>query len=168
MTDRQLIELGAREVAARQGFGAAGDMRQRDLEYLCDRIEESSGILISLSTIKRILNGQYNRLPQVATLNALSVYLGYVDWPSFKASKLAAAAQSAAAEKGMITAKRRPLRWRRSFIGAGIVLLVFVLTLSWNYLSKSSAAAGEATFTASAMACSSRATRSPMCSTSCT
>jgi hypothetical protein len=46
----------------------------QDLEYLCERIEESSGILISLSTIKRILNGQYNRLPQVATLNGKAVY----------------------------------------------------------------------------------------------
>ena len=43
MTDRDLIEVGARELAARQGFGAAGEMRQRDLEYLCERIEERSG-----------------------------------------------------------------------------------------------------------------------------
>jgi hypothetical protein len=134
MTDRELIELGARELAARQGFGAAGEMRQRDLEYLCERIEERSGILISLSTIKRILNGQYNRLPQVATLNALSVYLGYADWPAFKAAK------QAGAEKG----KRRNPRY---LIGAGIALLVFVLTLSWNYLSRSTAAVGAATFT---------------------
>jgi hypothetical protein len=134
MTDRELIELGARELAARQGFAAAGDMRQRDLEYLCERIEESSGILISLSTIKRILNGQYNRLPQVATLNALSVYLGYVDWPAFKAAKGTAA-------------KKHPLPWRRSLIGASIILLLLIALLSWNYLSRSSAAAGTASFT---------------------
>ena len=141
MTDRDLIEMGARELAARQGFGAAGEMRQRDLEYLCERIEESSGILISLSTIKRILNGQYNRLPQVATLNALSVYLGYVDWPAFKAAKLAAA------ENGKITSRKRPVRRRRSLIAAGIVLTVFVLILSWNYLSRSSATVGASSFT---------------------
>lgn len=141
MTDRDLIEMGARELAARQGFGAAGEMRQRDLEYLCERIEERSGILISLSTIKRILNGQYNRLPQVATLNALSVYLGYVDWPAFKAAKLAAA------ENGKITSRKRPVRRRRSLIAAGIVLTVFVLTLSWNYLSRSSATVGASSFT---------------------
>src|SRR5580698_7809586 len=87
MTDRELIELWASELAARHGFTSYKDMRQRDLDYLCERIEESSGILISLSTIKRILNGQYNRLPQVATLNALSVYLGYADWQAFKAAK---------------------------------------------------------------------------------
>jgi transcriptional regulator with XRE-family HTH domain len=133
MTDRQLIELGAQELAARQGFAAANDMRQRDLEYLCSRIEESSGILISLSTIKRILNGQYNRLPQVATLNALSVYLGYTDWQAFKSAKLAAA-------------EKHPLPRRRSLIGAGISLLLLMVILSWNYFSRSAATAGTAAF----------------------
>jgi hypothetical protein len=146
MTDRQLIELGAQELAARQGHAAAGDMRQRDLEYLCERIEESSGILISLSTIKRILNGQYNRLPQVATLNALSVYLGYADWPAFKAAKLAAVAKSAAGENGKVAAKKHSLPWRRSLIGAGVVLLLLIVILSWNYLSRSVVKGGEASF----------------------
>ena len=101
-------------------------MRQRDLEYLCERIEESSGILISLSTIKRILNGQYNRLPQVATLNAISVYLGYADWPAFKAAKLAAAVKLAASVK-LPASKNRKVADRgrvrsRAFIGVGIAL----------------------------------------------
>jgi hypothetical protein len=88
MNDRQLIEMGAQALAARHGFADWKDMRQRDLEYLCDRIEERSGILISLSTIKRIMGGQYNRLPQTATLNAISVYLGYADWQAFRATKM--------------------------------------------------------------------------------
>ena len=79
ITDRQLIETGMQELAARHGFPDLGALRQRDFEYLCARIEESSGTLISLSTLKRLLNGQYNRLPQVATLNAIAVNLGYAD-----------------------------------------------------------------------------------------
>lgn len=87
MTDRQLIELGAQELAAHHGFANAANMRQRDFEYLCARIEESSGILISLSTVKRIIFGQYNRLPQIATLNAIAVDLGYSDWQAFKTAR---------------------------------------------------------------------------------
>jgi hypothetical protein len=142
MTDRQLIEIGAQELAARQGFTAAGDMRQRDLEYLCERIEESSGILISLSTIKRILNGQYNRLPQVATLNAFSVYLGYADWQSFKTAK------RKPSENGNV-ANRHARRWRHSrpLIGAGILATLLVIILSWSYFSRSPAnTAGTAAF----------------------
>jgi hypothetical protein len=147
MTDRELIELGARELAARQGFGAAGDMRQRDLEYLCERIEERSGILISLSTIKRILNGQYNRLPQVATLNALSVYLGYVDWPAFKAANSAPAAKLAPAENGKVAGTGNGKVRSRAYIGIGIALLVVIVILSWSYLSRPVMKGGEASFT---------------------
>lgn len=142
MTDRELIELGASELAARHGFTSWKDMRQRDLEYLCDRIGESSGILISLSTIKRILNGQYIRLPQVATLNALSVYLGYADWQTFKAAKGKAVngtppAPAPRPSAGPLSRRRSPL-----VIGAGIVVVLFIL-LSWNYFSRSSPKAGD-------------------------
>jgi hypothetical protein len=156
MTDRQLIELGAQELADRQGFARYKEMRQRDLEYLCERIEESSGILISLSTIKRILNGQYNRLPQVATLNALSVYLGYTDWPAFKAAKLAPAEkgngteEKGAEEKGAEgngAAKKHNMPWRRSLIGASVVLLLLIVILSWNYFSRPAQKWGGVSFT---------------------
>ena len=127
MTDRQLIELGANELAARHGFNL-DSMRQRDFEYLCTRIEESSGILISLSTIKRILNGQYTRLPQVATLNAIAVNLGYGNWQAFKAAKQAP----------IPTPISKPKTTRRvsyPLIAAGIVGLLIISLLSFNYFS---------------------------------
>jgi hypothetical protein len=149
MTDRQLIELGAEELAARHGFTSWKDMRQRDLEYLCKRIEESSGILISLSTIKRILNGQYNRLPQVATLNALSVYLGYADWQAFRAAKGVVNGTPKTPESNSLPelsgVSKHPLAPRRSrlLIGVGIVVVLFII-LSWNYFSRSPSKAGVA------------------------
>jgi hypothetical protein len=153
MTDRELIELGASELAARHGFTSYKDMRQRDLDYLCERIEESSGILISLSTIKRILNGQYNRLPQVATLNALSVYLGYADWQAFKAAKgkivRAQPVPPAPNPKPFVEKRQPPLRRSPLPIGAGIVVVLFII-LSWSYFSRSAKAgddAGAAAFT---------------------
>jgi hypothetical protein len=152
MTDRQLIELASQELTIRQGFSSADSMRQRDFEYLCTRIEEISGILISLSTIKRIMNGQYNRLPQIATLNALSVYLGYADWQAFKAAKQ----QGPTADASTMAAGERPepavhpsvaqtppttvaispsRRLSYPLIGAGVLVLIFVILLSFNYFS---------------------------------
>ncbi|HTR29674.1 MAG TPA: hypothetical protein VMH27_10415 [Puia sp.] len=163
MTDRQLIESGADELAARQGFSNWRDMRQRDLEYLCERIEGSSGILISLSTIKRILNGQYNRLPQVATLNALAVYLGYADWQAFRLAKGGVGAEggqtnshaAAGAEVGsgagvkvapqVWGAARMKGRQTRVVIGAGVVA-VLLLVVSWRYFSRSPKTGGAASF----------------------
>jgi hypothetical protein len=138
ITDRQLIETGMQELAARHGFPDLGALRQRDFEYLCARIEESSGTLISLSTIKRLLNGQYNRLPQVATLNAIAVNLGYSDWQAFKATKQNGSASKPAPESIPYTphvaaTPRRRLSY--PLIATGIVALVLLALLSWNLFS---------------------------------
>jgi len=163
MTDRQLIETGLHELATRHGFPDAEALRQRDLEYLCARIEESSGTLISLSTIKRLLNGQYNRLPQVATLNAIAVNLGYTDWQAFKATKQNGAANgkpgspaaASPAPGAMPAAKptlqptpagrpnaqptRRTRRLSYPLMAAGILALFLLALLSWNLFSGSPA-----------------------------
>src|SRR5688572_4838980 len=62
-------------------------MIQRDYELVSARIEEQTGILISVSTIKRLLNGEFSRLPQAATLNAISGYLGYKDWYEYRSTE---------------------------------------------------------------------------------
>lgn len=155
ITDRQLIDIGAQELAIRQGFSDLRKMRQRDLEYLCTRIEESSGILISLSTIKRIMNGQYNRLPQVATLNALSIYLGYADWQDFKAAKQQAApdptlaatnhplGQATNRSEQAISLPSEPAdqkrALRRPVLAGAIFVALLVILLSWNYLTRTPA-----------------------------
>ncbi|MBS1663654.1 MAG: hypothetical protein JST68_21605 [Bacteroidetes bacterium] len=54
---------------------------------LCDTIESNTGVIISLSTIKRLLNGQFARIPQIATLNAIALSSGYKDWRDFTQAK---------------------------------------------------------------------------------
>ena len=57
---------------------------QRDLEILSTYIEEKTGVIISLSTLKRLWKDNYKQSPQLATLNALAAVLEYKDWQSFK------------------------------------------------------------------------------------
>src|SRR5215467_2511206 len=61
-----------------------GSLRQRDLEYLADNIEERSGIKLSLSTLKRLWKKDYDQTPHPSTLQALVSVLGYKDWQEFK------------------------------------------------------------------------------------
>ena len=61
-----------------------GTLRQRDLEYLADNIEERSGIKLSLSTLKRVWKKGYDQTPHPSTLQALVSVLGYKDWQEFK------------------------------------------------------------------------------------
>jgi hypothetical protein len=53
-----------------------GSLRQRDLEYLADSIEEHSGIKLSLSTLKRLWKKDYDQTPHPSTLDALISILG--------------------------------------------------------------------------------------------
>ena len=63
-----------------------GSLRQRDLEYLADSIEEHSGIKLSLSTLKRLWKKDYDQTPHPSTLDALVSILGYKSWQDFKLS----------------------------------------------------------------------------------
>ncbi|MDP4263407.1 MAG: hypothetical protein Q8941_12850 [Bacteroidota bacterium] len=86
-SERDLVKKCMTELCSKAGFADCQNMVQRDLEFLCDSIEAKTGVLISLSTIKRLMNGQFSRLPQIATLNAISMFLGYQNWQEFKLSK---------------------------------------------------------------------------------
>jgi hypothetical protein len=85
--ERELVKICLEELCKKAGFADVEKMVQRDLEFLCESIESQTGVLISLSTIKRLLNGQFSRLPQIATLNAIARFSGYPHWRSFKTDK---------------------------------------------------------------------------------
>lgn len=75
------------ELCKKAGLEDPTSLVQRDLVFLSDRIESETGVLISLSTIKRLMNGQFSRLPQIATLDAIAAAAGYQTWQHFKTSK---------------------------------------------------------------------------------
>ena len=58
-------------------------LKQRDFNYLSVLIEEASGIVLSLSTLKRLWANDVKQ-PHPATLNALVSILGYKEWNDFK------------------------------------------------------------------------------------
>jgi hypothetical protein len=87
------------ELCRKAGFADCHNLVQRDLEFVSESIEAKTGVLISLSTIKRLLNGQFSRQPQIATLNAISVFLGYQNWQGFKLDKNRETAETISYEK---------------------------------------------------------------------
>ncbi|MBN9385238.1 MAG: hypothetical protein J0H74_31060 [Chitinophagaceae bacterium] len=83
-----------------------GEVRQRDLEYLADSIEERSGIKLSLSTLKRLWKKDYDKVPHPSTLQGLVSVLGYKDWQEFKQRETAAPEASSAEPE-----HKRYMRW---------------------------------------------------------
>ena len=82
--EQELVQQCMAELCSKAGLAGPHTLVQRDLEFLSERIESQTGILISLSTIRRLLNGQFARLPQVATLNAIAQSAGYLHWQDFR------------------------------------------------------------------------------------
>lgn len=78
--------MGLTEVFLRNGYTAPHSLAQRDYENVSQAIEAKTGILISISTLKRLLKGDFARLPQVATLNAISRYLDYQHWQDYRST----------------------------------------------------------------------------------
>lgn len=67
-------------------WGPSKDWKQRQFNTLSDKINQSSGILISPHTLKRFfgkLSTPDDYLPQENTLNAFANYLGYKNWNIF-------------------------------------------------------------------------------------
>lgn len=65
-------------------FGNGSRYTQRDLETLSQHIEERTGVVLSLSTLKRLWKDDFKQRPQPATLNALAAVLDYRDWQDFR------------------------------------------------------------------------------------
>jgi len=61
-----------------------GILGNSDFEYISFLIEEKTKIRLSISTLKRIWNDRYDRLPHISTLNALAQFLDFENWQSFK------------------------------------------------------------------------------------
>ncbi len=85
-SEQQHIYVCKKQIEEKFSFGNGKGYTQRDLEILSQRIEEITGVNISLSTLKRLWKNNYKQSPQLATLNALAAVLNFKDWHEFKLS----------------------------------------------------------------------------------
>src|SRR5688572_20441114 len=86
--EQALVRTCLLEIFRRNGYGDDALLTHRDFEHISHEIEAKTTTLISVSTLKRLLNGEFSRIPQTATLNAISNYLGFKNWQDYKLSFL--------------------------------------------------------------------------------
>lgn len=130
LIDRAHVRACLTALCRDAGFADPDALVQRDLLFLCDRIEDRTGTIISLSTLKRLLAGQFARLPQVATLDALAQTIGFAHWQAYRAAippsdACPAPFVAAASDPAAITG-RQTLSWRWLALGAALCLLAVV------------------------------------------
>lgn len=99
-SDQDYIALCRKQIEEKFAFGNGSGYTQRDLEALSRHIEERTGIILSLSTLKRLWKDDFKQRPQPATLNALAAVLDYRDWQDFRQQNpLPAQAEASPARK---------------------------------------------------------------------
>lgn len=86
MDDKKVIQESLLEIFRLNGWLHPGGMTQRDFEHISIELQKKSGIVISGITIKRLANGSFSRMPQIATLNAIANYFDFKTWQEYKAS----------------------------------------------------------------------------------
>ncbi|MFD2164537.1 hypothetical protein ACFSJU_19180 [Paradesertivirga mongoliensis] len=86
MDDRIIIQESIGKIFKQHGWPSVSGMTQRNFEHLSSELYKKSGILISGVTIKRLANGNFSRMPQVATLNAIANYFDFENWEEYRAS----------------------------------------------------------------------------------
>ncbi len=82
--DQDYLLLCKKQIEKKFAFGNGSRYTQRDLETLSQHIEERTGVVLSLSTLKRLWRDDFKQRPQPATLNALAAVLDYRDWQDFR------------------------------------------------------------------------------------
>ena len=124
--EQELVKLCMSELCIRAGLPDPDHLVQRDMMSLCDTIESNTGVLISLSTIKRLLNGQFSRLPQVATLDAIAQSAGYQHWRDFTLAKAARPEATPAHDspKPALVSRRPKVPAKARYLIAGIALVL--------------------------------------------
>lgn len=88
MDEQTLVKTGIIEIFNRNGYSDIARMTQRDFDHIAEQLQQKSGILISGTTVKRLAYGEFSRLPQIATLNAIANYFDCATWQDYKTSRI--------------------------------------------------------------------------------
>ncbi|MEJ0104517.1 MAG: hypothetical protein WDO19_19000 [Bacteroidota bacterium] len=115
-------------------WGESTGWSNYDFEKLSNRVQEKTGVTLSVSTLKRIFGRvNYKSAPSLTTLNTLTQFAGFEDWRSFtyslaeEPSTPAIIGSSPVIEKIPPIQKERHLSFARIILpAAGIVLLGFI------------------------------------------
>lgn len=134
MTEHELVKECMAAICQKNGFARPSEMTYRDFEHISQELEEKTGTLISVSTIKRLLNGNFSRIPQTATLNAITGYLGFKNWQEYKVAsspvEIKSATQNTPVSKNEFIPSITPHKliynkWTGYLLGLAVLSMIF-------------------------------------------
>lgn len=137
MTEQEYLKYCLAEVEEKLNWKESIVWKESDYIHLAKIISESSNISISPHTLKRLFGKikykkRYN--PQLATKDALSRYLGYLNWFEFVEKN-----KNKFAEAPIIETKHNYKIKKRNYLIVLIIVLIGIILISTNYFKKSDA-----------------------------
>jgi hypothetical protein len=82
--DQVLLKQLKNKIELLSGLPGNADLSQKDFDFLLYYIQEKTGQILSLTTVKRIWKSEYRRLPHLSTLNMLARLAYDKDWHTLK------------------------------------------------------------------------------------
>jgi hypothetical protein len=147
-TDQDYIILYRSIIEKKFMLGSAGRLKQRELEYLGNLIEEKSRIKLSISTLKRLWRNDLQQLPHPSTLDALVSILDFRDWQDFKKQNFG----SVVSPTGEAASTTKPKLIRRLPLVAALAVLLlasgFFILQGFNKKEEGVVVKGHVEFTA--------------------
>lgn len=111
--------------------------KRKDLLFLADEIYEKTNILLSLSTLVRLWSESYKSVPQIKTLDALCIYMGYKNWYDFKSQQkdpdLRSFRQEVSQRKRFNIKKNKITIYTGGFIMLGLAFLIISISRNARY-----------------------------------
>ncbi|MFW5656384.1 MAG: hypothetical protein ACOC0C_02105 [Bacteroidota bacterium] len=81
------IEDCLKRMGKQFNWGYFSEWTNHNYDVLSDEIQKTTGIAISSRTLRRLANRRIKYSPQIATKNALAMYLGFQNWEDYLLSK---------------------------------------------------------------------------------
>lgn len=146
LVEREHLRRYIHDLEKKLGWGAVADWGQRDFQQLSELIEQETGTLVSVTTLKRALGRiEYKGLPYTVTLNALAKVLGYKDWLEFKlADSTKRVAEPVSVPLPNPTTQKKetlPKFWVGFVLGTVLAISVLLAVYFWHGPAKTNAAA---------------------------
>jgi len=131
-------------LTSRLQWGATSDWKTDDFEKLREQIKESTGVYLSVTTLKRLVGKvDYQGTPTITTLNTVSQYLGYEGWRDFQNK------ETKVSQEKTVTAKptQRPQSARLFFAAGALVTILIILVFSFTDLAEGKVDPDQVSFT---------------------
>lgn len=131
-TDDSVIQSCLKRIEEQLGWGSGDEWSTQDFESLSKKIQDTTGVTLSVATLKRIWGKiRYESKPTITTLNTLAQFIGFENWRTFKHSHSLNGVSNSQGTPSTIPVSPKSKNWKPL---VGIALGIIAVGVVYYYL----------------------------------